>query len=105
MVSGLHHFHKRKRKSPVVERWKRRFDKWIYVLGILAPIVTIPQVMKIWVGKNAGGLSLVSWTAYMIGAIFWIFYGLFHKEKPIVFAFGFIAFLDLAVVLGIILYG
>ena len=80
-------------------------EKLIYLVAFLGPLVTIPQVTKIWLEKNASGVSLFSWVAYFIGALLWVIYGFFHKEKPIIIAFSFMAILELAVIVGIIMYG
>ena len=107
MVDGLHHYLKRKRifNKTNTHKFKDLMDKVIYGVGIFGPVVTIPQVMKIWVDKNAAGVSLISWSAYLLGAMFWVTYGILHKEKPIIFAFGSMILLHLAVVVGILFYG
>ena len=87
---GLHHFHKRKRiyefgeQYPHPNKWKRFVDRVIYPVSIFGPIMTLPQIMQIWVNKNASGVSSVSWAAYLVTAIFWLVYGVIHKEKPII---------------------
>jgi len=108
---GLHHFHKRKRIHKKLEpyphpnRRKKFLDRSIYVIGLLAPIMTIPQIIKIWFEKNASGLALVTWITYLIVAIFWIIYGIEHKEKPLVFIFSSWIILDTLMIIGIMLYG
>ncbi len=110
MSPGLHHFQKRKRifeklePYPHPDKWKNLFDKLIYVFGIFGPIMTIPQVTQIWIEKNAAGVSLVTWVAYLIVAVFWVFYGLLHKEKAIVFIYLVWIVLDALIVLGLLLY-
>ncbi len=110
MVDGFHHFHKRKRISlkheiyPSPNKLKRLVDGLIYLGGVLGPLLTIPQLTEIWFSKNASGVSIVSWGAYFIGAIFWLFYGLVHKEKPIIFTYGIWAILDLFIVIGVVIY-
>jgi len=111
MREALHHFHVRKRihekheSYPHPEKWKRRADKLIYVVGILGPIMTIPQVWKIWVEKTAAGVSLTSWASYAVLACVWFAYGYMHREKPIMFNYAIWIFLDILVVIGIVLYG
>jgi len=34
---------------PHPNKWKRLMDKLIYFAGVLGPIMTIPQLSKIWV--------------------------------------------------------
>jgi MtN3 and saliva related transmembrane protein len=107
---GLHHFHKRKiskqkKETQKVVARKQFLDKGIYAIGVLGPIMTLPQVFKIWVEKNATGVSLISWSAYLIIASIWLIYGVIHKEKPIIVNYGAWIVFHSSVIVGIILYG
>lgn len=109
--AGLHHFHKRKRihqkleKYPSTDKKKNLMDKLIYIIIFVAPIMTIPQLMKIWVEKNATGLSIFSWGTYAIGSFLWLGYGLVHKEKPLIVSHLIWVILHTSIIVGIILYG
>ena len=111
MVDALHHMHKRKRihqkheSYPHPDKWKNLMDKFIYVICIFGPVMTIPQILKIWVHKNAAGVSVISWSAYMIVAISWLMYGIVHKERPIIFSNCMWLFLEVFIVSGILVYG
>jgi uncharacterized protein with PQ loop repeat len=107
---GLHHFHLRKRiskgeKYPSRNKFKRFIDNSILFVSIIGPIMTIPQVVEIWYGQNAAGVSLTSWTTYLFSAIFWLSYGLIHKEKPIIIANGLMIILEIFIIVGTIIYG
>ena len=108
---GLHHLHVRKRIHekyeiyPHPEKWKRLVDELAYAAGIFGVVMTIPQVWKIFAEKNAAGVSAVSWAAYTINSVFWLAYGIIHKEKPIIFANLLFIFLNALVVVGALLYG
>ena len=107
---GLHHLHKRKRiylkhePYPHPDKWKRLVDKFIYVVGILGPIMTVPQIMKVWIERNAAGISVTTWLAYTIMSFFWIIYGIIHKEKPIIVSSGLLFITNLLVVVGTLVY-
>lgn len=87
---GLHHFHRRKRiylhhePFPHPIKWKRSLDKIIYVIGIVGPLMTLPQIYPIWSTQKAVGVSIFSWLAYMVIALVWLIYGIVHREKPII---------------------
>ena len=108
---GLHHFHRRKRiylnhePYPHPNKWKRLMDKLIYVVGIIGPIMTIPQVTKIWIEKNAGGISLIVWITYTITSAIWTVYGVMHKEKLIIFSSSMLFIMNLLIVIGALIYG
>lgn len=107
----IHHYHTRKRiyhkleEYPHPDKWKRFLDKSIYIVGAVGPIMTIPQLMKIWVEKNASGVSVISWGAYLVTAIFWLSYGIAHKEKPIIFTYSIWIVLEIFIVIGTLMYG
>lgn len=42
------------------KRVKKFIGKLIYVPAIFIPLMTIPQVLKIWLNKSAQDISLVS---------------------------------------------
>ena len=90
MDKGLHHFHKRKRihekhePYPQPNKWKNLMDKLIYVVGIAGPLMSIPQLVNIWIERNTAGVSITTWGAFVILAIFWTIYGIMHREKPII---------------------
>ncbi|MFZ2886858.1 MAG: PQ-loop domain-containing transporter, partial [Minisyncoccia bacterium] len=77
----------------------------IYVGGIVGPIVTIPQAIKIFMEHDAGGVSLFSWSMYFLGACAWFAYGLVHSERPIIFFNILNIPIYLAIVIGVVLYG
>ncbi len=111
MFDGLHHFHIRKRihqkheKFPHPNKWKRLMDKLIYVVGIVGPTMAIPQLLEIWIKKNAASVSLLSWVGFLCVSIFWLTYGLMHKEKPIILSSSLWIFFYSLIVSGIIIYG
>lgn len=93
--------HARIKKS---QKRKRTFsmDYLIYGVAILSPIMTLPQLMQIWVEKNVAGVSLLTWSSYTVFAAFWLLYGLVHKEKPIIVSNIFSGVLNIIIVVGII---
>ena len=111
MPSSLHHFHKRKRihkkleEYPSPNKWISLIDNLTYFVAIFGPIMTIPQVTKIWIDKNATGVSIISWVSYLIAAVFWLIYGIAHKEKPIIFANIIWIFLEILIITGTFIYG
>ena len=73
--------------------------------SIFSLVMTIPQVLTIWVGRRAAGVSLFSWTAYLITALLWLWHGIRERDRNIYLpCIGWIA-LDSAVILGAVIYG
>jgi uncharacterized protein with PQ loop repeat len=74
-------------------------------MSVFTMLMTIPQVLTIWVGHQAAGISILSWNAYLISAILWFGHGLRSGDKNIYLpCVGWVA-LDGAVIVGAILYG
>jgi len=107
MQHGIHHLSKRKKsnKFPHKEPFKKFIDYAIYFFAIFAPMMTIPQIYKIWSTGNAAGVSAVSWGAFMINGMFWTSYGIVHKDKPIIITNILWVILNFSVMLGAIIYG
>lgn len=80
-------------------------DRAIYLIGIIGPVMTIPQVAEIWINKNASGVSAITWSSYVFVNIFWIIYGVMHKEKPIIITYLAWLFMNSLVATGALLYG
>jgi uncharacterized protein with PQ loop repeat len=78
-------------------------EKILRSLSVITMLMTVPQVLTVWVGHNAGGVSLVSWTAYLISACLWFVYGIQKKDKTIYLACVGWVVLDSAIVAGVII--
>jgi MtN3 and saliva related transmembrane protein len=81
----------------MTSRWRTRFDEFMVLAGLVSPIATIPQVIKVFAThtEQASGQSLITWAVYTALAALWVLYGAMKRELPIVIGNG----------LGIIMYG
>jgi uncharacterized protein with PQ loop repeat len=74
-------------------------------MSVFTMLMTIPQVLTIWIGQQAAGVSILSWSAYLVSAILWFWFGMQKKDKNIYLpCVGWIV-LDLGVIMGVIIYG
>lgn len=107
---GFHHLHLRKRvhqkleKYPHPHKYKRIMDELVYVMGIFGPVMSLPQVIKIWSEQDASSISLLTWVAYLFGSICWLIYGIMHQEKPIIISNFLYVFVNVAIIIGVIIY-
>jgi uncharacterized protein with PQ loop repeat len=108
MYSGYHSHRKRrnsvKSKSDSQDVLKKTADGMVYIFGTFSALVYVPQLLQIWIEKNVAGISLLSWLGMLTGSLFWIFYGIVHKEKPILFINLIGSSIMLFVVIGILIY-
>ena len=79
-------------------------EKVLRGLSVFTMLMTVPQVLTIWVGGDAGGVSLVSWVSYLVSACLWFVYGLQKRDKTIYLACVGWVLLDVAIVIGVIVH-
>ena len=73
--------------------------------SIFTLVMSVPQAVTIWVTHRAAGVSLVSWSAYLLSALAWLLYGLQKRDRNVYLpCLGWIA-VDGAVILGILVNG
>jgi uncharacterized protein with PQ loop repeat len=80
-------------------------ERIIRVLSVFTMLMTVPQVLAIWIRRDAHNVSLLSWGAYLLSACLWFVYGMRKHDKTIYLAcIGWIL-LDAAIVIGVVIYG
>jgi uncharacterized protein with PQ loop repeat len=106
----LYHLHRQNRllklRKPLFPtKWVKLLNRVAMTVAILGPIVTLPQVYKIWSLQNATGLSLISWGGCLAFNFPMLLYGIVHREKIMVRMYILWILVNGAVVLGIVLFG
>ena len=96
--------HQKKQKYPSPNKKIRFLDNIVMAVAILSPLAAIPQVLKIWVEKMVSGVSLFTWSAYVILTIPLLLYGIVHKDKPITIMYFLWLIIDISIVIGILIY-
>jgi len=67
-------------------------------------VMTVPQVLTIWISHRAAGISMLSWGAYLFSEFVWLWYGFQKRDKNIYLpCIGWIM-LDSAVIVGALIY-
>ncbi len=118
--SGMHHHIQKKREWKILhvvhnifsrllghhdrEKIKHLFDQFIAVVGLIGPIMTTPQIMNVWIHHQTEGLAITSWSTYVITSIFWLIYGILHKERAIILVNIAWILAHLSIVTGILLF-
>ncbi len=83
----------------------RSYDVYMYAVGVIAPIAGYMQVYKIIESHSAGDISMLGNIVALIAAISWLIYGIIKKNYIIMIANAASVISEIAIVLGIILYG
>lgn len=81
------------------------FGRVLGGMSIFTLLMTVPQVLTIWVSQEAGGVSVVSWSAYLLSAILWFWYGVQKRDRNIYLPCVGWAGLDAAVIVGALVHG
>jgi uncharacterized protein with PQ loop repeat len=79
-------------------------ERILRLLSIATMLLTVPQITTIWIGGNVGGVSLISWSAYLFSACLWFVYGMQKRDKTIYLACVGWILLDAAVVIGVVVH-
>ncbi|HVX57640.1 MAG TPA: PQ-loop domain-containing transporter [Candidatus Saccharimonadales bacterium] len=104
---GLRHKYERKQglKPQRKSSYIRFLDKLTFVVGVIGPFTVLPQIYSIFSTQSAAGVSLATWVLIFVVTFPWILYGLAHRERSIIVSFILWEVVNLAVVVGVLLYG
>ncbi len=97
--------HTRTEPYPARSRALRLLDHVIYVVGVVGPLLTLPQLVEIFWFHTASGVSPLTWGGYTLIDIPWILYGLAHHERPITITYTLWLVFNGLVFIGALVYG
>lgn len=80
------------------------FDDGMYIVALVTPVMTLPQLFLIWAQRQTAGVSIVTWGAFAAMSGVWLIYGLLHRQKPLVLSQACLFVVDFAVVLGVAIF-
>jgi MtN3 and saliva related transmembrane protein len=65
--------------------WKAKFDEMMVVAGLISPLATIPQIIKLYAThpQHASGQSLITWAVYTGISILWVIYGVTNRQLAV----------------------
>lgn len=72
-------------KQNVDAKWKLEFDRFMIFAGLVSPLATIPQIIKLYATHTelAEGQSLTTWALYTIIATLWAAYGVINQQLAV----------------------
>ena len=73
-------------------------------VSVFTMVMTMPQVLTIWIGHQAAGVSVLSWGAYLLSAVLWLWHGLRSGDPNIYLPCVGWILLNGAVVIGALVY-
>ena len=74
-------------------------------MSVFTILMTVPQIWTVWVDRQAAGVSVLTWSAYLVSAFLWFFHGLRQRDRNIYLpCIAWIA-ADAAIIAGAVVYG
>ena len=98
LVLAKHKQNKHKKRKPVL------INSVIIPVAIAQPLMTFPQILAIFDHKSAHNVSIFTWGAYNVASAVWLYYGIVHRERAIIFSQTLWLIVQSLVILGIIIY-
>lgn len=59
------------------------FERFMLVVAVVEPLMTIPQIIEVYQHKG-GGVSLSTWSLYLFASAMWLVYGLKRRNGPLI---------------------
>lgn len=81
----MHHIHHKKRAIAPHKYHYNLLDRIVYFIAFMGPFMTLPQIYDIWILRRPS-VNLITWGSGLVFGSIWLFYGVVHKEKPIIFS-------------------
>lgn len=92
----LHHLTKKNKKALV--------DYITYFFVFTTPLFELPQALTIYLNQSATDVSLTTWGYFLLSNAAWLIYGAYHKLKPILIIYSLYMLVEVAIVIGILMY-
>lgn len=89
---------------PVPTTSKTSFDRVLYAFSIITILMTIPQVLSVWMNRSGEGVSIITWSTYLVSACVWLAHGLKQRDPTIYRACIAWIVLDTSIVVGALVY-
>lgn len=63
------------------------FFRWLAIMtSFVGPASMVPQLKKVWSGNNEG-VSVITWSLFLLSAFIWLLFGITNRQKVIIFQY------------------
>lgn len=101
MPHAAHHVHIKSHKDL---KDNLLLSRLVLGMAIIEPLMTLPQIYKIWVRHETAGVSFATWAFFITAAIVWLLYGIQLKNIPIIVSSTLWILVEGGIVLGLMIY-
>ena len=86
-------------------RFNRFIDRSAFVVGIIAPLSTVPQIIQIYTTRSAEDLNLGTWGLFLAFTVFWLLYGIVNRARPLIITNSIWLVSYVVVIIGAVIHG
>ena len=86
------------------ELYRKRIELFALIAGIVQPLITLPQILQIYLHHSAADVSLLTWLGYLFFGVTFLVYGAVFKLKPIFYGQIIWVTMQAITVVGIFIY-
>lgn len=107
-MTKIHRYNRQKKQRILAINKKIKYktvDRLTYIVAIIEPVITIPQIVVIFRDRTAAGIAISSQIGYQLFTLIWLWYGIVHKEKVIIMYQVFWLVLQTLIIIGGLKYG
>lgn len=72
-------------------------------MGAMLPVLTLPQAWTIWVSHKTEGVSLTTWSVYLVSSALFVAYGLVHRQRLLVITYGPYVVVEALIIAGLLI--
>lgn len=101
-MQGFVHKHHVKKGTKQQSGFVGFFDRLMYGIALIAPVMTLPQLYQVWVLHQVEGVSMLTWGGYAGVSALWLFYGYLQKDKPLMLTQFLLLILDGGIFIGVL---
>lgn len=89
-------------------KWKQHYANFMMVWAVVSHVSLLLQSIKIYVGKDASGVSLETYILFMVSSTIWMIYGFFvltPRNWVIIMSSLTAISINISILVGVIKYG
>ena len=83
---------------------KETIDYVIQFFVIATPLAELPQAIDIFNTHDASQVSLLTWGFFLFSSTAWLWYGFARKMQPLIVTSALYLAIEVAIVIGIVMY-
>lgn len=93
-----------KEKNRKRKKFTKLFMGSLLLIGVISAMLSVPQLVDLWVNKNTAGIYPAPLGAYLITGFIWLGYAIAHRNKILIITYSVWILLQVFTLLGIFLF-